>query len=320
MNLEPFWEFPHVAEKPRSAIQEIRLQVLKVQLRRNSTKGGRPPSIQGMYNSFEKQVRSLIVSDIAKEAILAVKELLDRAEHSPNRILQELNFTGKRTCREPCVFVKVMISLWYTSTAPFIARDPSREEGPDPESLKYGNLGLISMLVTADNWALPSDTHLHEATLIANSATSMIFAAYVLGQGYEGASWKAALRQHPAPTCVMAFLKCSWYVARSGNQLEPGYEFGALLNEVKLARDGKCLKVRVGRSPWIEAAYWHPCKRLPGSPWNKFLRNKNYPIFPGNSRNFVRPPQRIMHRMPSPAIKLAEIFETYYADIRARMD
>jgi hypothetical protein len=213
-----------------------------------------------------------------------------------------------------------MISLWRKSATPFLTRDINFGATRGPESLKDGNIGLLSMLLTAENWTPPNDARLQAAMLIANSATSVVFAAYLIGHDYEGASWKAAVQDYHASGCVRSFLKCAWQVARRGSELHPGAEFGAFADEVKLAGDGKHLLVQIGRGKWTKPAYWHPCKKVPGSPWNKFLKNKNHPIFQGSSDTTSRPSERIMHRMPNTAIKLAEVFEDYYADIRARMD
>nr|CAQ42992.1 mating type protein [Hapsidospora chrysogena] len=319
MRFESLWESAGVAQSSRSSIQEIRLKILKVQLEQHKDDGGRLATIEGIFDARHQQDHSLISLDITKETMRAVKWLLERAEHSPHRILRELHSKGKTTCEEPILFVQAMISLWRKSATPFLTRDINFGATRGPESLKNGNIGLCQCL-TAENWTPPNDARLQAATLIANSATSVVFAAYLIGHKYEGESWKAAVQDYHASDCVRSFLKCAWQVARRGGELHPGAEFGAFADEVKLSVDGKRLLVKIGRGKWTKPAYWHPCKRVPGSAWNKFLKNKIHPIFQGSYDMASEPSERIMHRMPSTAIKLAEVFEDYYADIRARMD
>lgn len=224
-----------------------------------------------------------------------------------------------------------MINLWYIDTMPVLSRDPTQgvpEDGDTQwdseyaaEHQHFGNLGLTAMLLTAENWKAPESQKLQAAALLANTTTSMVFAAYMISFRLDGDTWKGAVGKISSRVTIKAFFLCAWQVARINHgdfEGGPGREFGATSDEVKLAPDGKRLLSRIGRKDhgWHEPPFWHPCKKVPGSPWNKFLINKQQPVFttePSASSH-------ILHRLPSTAIKLAEPYEEYYEELRKRID
>jgi hypothetical protein len=115
------------------------------------------------------------------------------------------------------------------------------------------------------------------------------------------------------------FMKTMWHIAREGSlefDFPPAAEYGASEEEVKLSHDGKRLLSKVGQESWSEASIWHPCRRIPGSPWNKFIRNKHQKLFlsPRVGRT------QLALQLPSSSLSLAEPWEIYYSELRSRFD
>jgi hypothetical protein len=272
---------------------------------------------------------------------MSLKDLFATAENNKNPIISLVHQMGNELCGDPVELIQGIMCMWYQSTSPFIARDPQQGR-PTAENnttapghhvqrwnrhfsgLKHilGNLGLMAMLLTAENWRDPGDDELHCAALVANTATTMIYAAYTIFFRMNILSWKYALKSTSVSLAMKSFLKCAWQVARvrygGSEACYPGQEFGANPQEVKISWQGKRLSTNIGRRRrgWHEPPFWHPLRVVPGSCWNKFLKNTARPYFPTDDSPCVN----IVYRFPSTAVKLCIPFESYYAQLRGRMD
>ena len=206
--------------------------------------------------------------------------------------------------------------MWFEDVVPFLLRDEDSIRSTQRRYQGLANQGLVSMLLTARNWEPPLHPCLRKATIIANSATALIFAAYVLGRGphLQGSSQFSSLAQ--SSVSVKSFIRCTWQVARVSLTKGPGSEFFASKDEARISSDGRRLLVQVGRRDWQVAPYWHPMRQSPGSPWNKFLGNKNRAVFDSD----VSGAHGIRHHLPSSAMILAAIYEDFYTEIRRRAD
>lgn len=173
------------------------------------------------------------------------------------------------------------------------------------------------MLLTSETWAVPKQKNMFRVVLCANATTSILYAAFMITSSNSGADFPA--RETPFPQAFEAFrlyIRSSWLLAREGEIQTPGQDYSATTDEVKMSNDGKRLLSKIGRAEWSEAPLWHPVRKVPGSPWNKFIRNTGQKMFPriGDS---VEP---MKFQVPSSALTLIEPWEQYYADIRSRFD
>lgn len=181
---------------------------------------------------------------------------------------------------------------------------------------QFGCLGVTAMLVLGDNWALPEDPELMVPYLVTESLTTMIFTAYLMSHSADIPTIRHLKGQMSFRNSLRAFLHCHWQLHRVSCNGKPGQEFGALPDEVKISTDGKRLLTNVGRADWHEPPFWHPFKKVPGSAWNKFLKNVEQPIFSEKAPTSTL----VSLRLPTSAIKLVEPFEEYYAELERRFD
>lgn len=260
-----------------------------------------------------------------------------------NPIIARLRTIAVQTKHEPIIAVKGAMALWYTSSVSIFGRDihqgvSSEEEITTIEdgtiiatwNREYaaerhyaGNLGLMAMLLTTEIWLQPKDPKLQVASLISCATTTMLFAAYMISSrmpAYE--TWNFALSACPNNEGIKLFLRSAWRLAQRSvddGGAPPGLDFGTYLNEIKLSRDGKGLLSKVGRANWSRAPFWHPCRKVPGSQWNKWIKNLCRPIFPklphDNSKDV-----HIVFRLPSSAILLTSMVGEYYSTLRTRFD
>lgn len=326
--MENFLEFgpllgsPESITRPQGLVREIRAQLLQRYISRSQGSGTTGhQGAQGMED-IDPQKWPLLTTnrnpDVVGAALLAVKELFDNSSQRPVvPILKQICSAATTANETPSRYVEAMIALWYSDASRQISRDASLE--PEvPDANKYSNLGLLAMLLAVESWADPKDPALYEACLVSSAATSMIFAASLLSHHSEYAPWKAVASVVPVHHSVKAFLKCSWSVYRYGTHEPmrgPGYLSGALSQDAKLSVDGRRLLVP-RNGTWARPDYWHPCKQTFGSPWNKFFKNSKKRIFTKK----IPSSSPITYRMPSTAIKLAEMFEDYYFDLGERFD
>lgn len=194
--------------------------------------------------------------------------------------------------------------------------DSDKEDEHGNLTEQFGCLGITAMLVTEENWAEPDKQELGVLALVTNSVTSMMFAAYLISHRADTYTCKYTEGKMSFRCALRTFLQCSWQLSRVGCDGRPGQEFGALPDEVKISSDGKRLLTKVGRIDWHEPPFWHPFKKVPGSAWNKFLKNVEQPVFSENPLTSTH----VTSRLPSSAIKLVEPIEAYYTELERRFD
>ncbi|RDA88969.1 hypothetical protein CP532_0635 [Ophiocordyceps camponoti-leonardi (nom. inval.)] len=125
----------------------------------------------------------------------------------------------------------------------------------------------------------------------------------------------------PAREAIEFFLRSAWSLTREKFEERehhpPGIEFGTTLSEVGLSHDGSQLLTSVGRAGrWAVPPPWHPVRRVPGTAWNKILRNQMQPVFselPSDSTAFHL-------TVPGSCGTLVQPYEKYYFELRNRMD
>ncbi|KAL7917742.1 MAT1-1-2 [Trichoderma austrokoningii] len=323
-SFEPLWKDIE-ADVPQKHITNIRLKALDVFLRgQASADVQRPPSL-----------------DYVVETCLDIINHLIHFWEGDNPIIARLRTVAVQTKHEPIIAIKGAMALWYTSTVPVFERDIHQGVASETEittaddgtviatwNREYaaerhyvGNLGLMAMLLTTESWLPPRDAKLRVATIISCATTTIMFAAYMISSRmptYD--SWDFALSACPNNEGIRILLRSAWRLAQQtvdAGHHSPGMDFGAHIDEMRLSKDGKDLVSKVGRGDWGRASFWHPGRQVPGSAWNKWMKNICRPIF-SKSRN----PQhvQICFRLPSSTTLLTAVFEEYYSSLRVKFD
>lgn len=275
--------------------------------------------------------------DVLDDLVYALENLL-RKPQKDNNIIDRIVSFGAEQRIDPVLLVKEAIALWYISAIPVSTRDPYQGLRPDAnieaengtaimgwnrqysaEKHELANLGLIAMLLTSETWSQPENHSLQYGALVANAATTVLFGAFMIlpkmGQVKTATLLFSALKDNEA---MRLYLRTSWQLARRGASKytsSPSAEFGANTSDIKIDHTGKRLLSRIGQEHWSVASLWHPGRKTPGSPWNKFMKNMKQPYFPARAKN-----TSLKYQIPSSCLSLAEPWEIYYSELRSRFD
>ncbi|KAL6880924.1 MAT1-1-2 [Trichoderma novae-zelandiae] len=325
-SFEPLWK-DFESDAPKNDIANIRLEAVKIFLRENE--------------SLDIQ-QSPSMDYIVTESLKVMKHLLSFWK-GYNPIIARLRTVAVQTEAEPIIAVKGAIALWYTSSVSILKRDIHQGVSSEEEIATFedgtvvatwnrdfaaekhyvGNLGLMAMLLTTEVWLPPNDSKLQVASLVSCGATTMLFAAYMISSRMPTYNaWRPALSACPGNAGIKLFLQSAWRLAQKTVDeagAPPGADFGAHVDEIRLCRNGKGLLSKVGRADWGRTPFWHPCRKIPGSHWNKWIKNTCRPIFPKSLGDKSRD-IRIVFRLPSSAAILTSVFGDYYSTLRTRFD
>ncbi|KAH6955712.1 MAT1-1-2 [Ilyonectria sp. MPI-CAGE-AT-0026] len=316
----PLWEEKALATSSSKHLENLRLDIM-----------------EKLLHALPMDVKPPTATAVVTSSIEVIKTLFKEASGS-NDVLQTILDHSQEADVDPNLLLRGAIVLWFTSASPILSRDPYL--GLPPKAMSgggltfpwvqrlaeknffIGNLGYLSMLMTAESWEKPSHPKLQVATLMANGIISFLFATFVIAPHLKThPQWRQYItnsetRGHKEMT---VFLKTTWQVSREGWEKfdhPPGAEFSALNTEVKMSRDGRNLLTRVGRPGWHVAPYWHPFRVVPGSPWNKFIRNRRQKIF----QIFPTLNNRVQYMVPGSAATLTSSCEAYYGVLRSQFD
>ncbi|KAF7548339.1 hypothetical protein G7Z17_g7126 [Cylindrodendrum hubeiense] len=316
----PLWEEEALMEDSSKHLEKIRLEIM-TNLMHTMPVDVKPPTVAAMITASINLIKTLL-----------------RDSPDDNVVLQKILDYATESGVDPNLVVRGAIVLWYKSASPIFSREPdlglpahAMSEGglamPWVQKLvesQYfiGNLGYLSMLLTAETWEEPYHPKLKISTLLTNATIAFLFATYVITPHLKSHSlWQQHLTDSSSRGRkeMSAFLKTTWHVSREGwekSDQPPGAVFSALDTEVKISDDGRKLLTRVGCPNWHEAPFWHPFRVVPGSPWNKFIKNrrqKYFQILPtvGN---------RVRYLVPGSAVTLTSSSETYYGILRSQFD
>ncbi|KAL7790732.1 MAT1-1-2 [Trichoderma ceciliae] len=325
-SFEPLWKDIET-DLPQEHITKIRLKSLQLFLHENkSVEVHQPPSLDYIITTSLEIMNNLLCY-----------------WKGDNPIITRLRSIAVQAKHEPIIAVKGAMALWYTSSVSIFERDIHQGVSSEEEIMTIedgtivatwnreyaaerhyaGNLGLVAMLLTTEIWLPPKEPKLQVASLISCAVTTMLFAAYMISSRmttYE--SWSFALSACPSNEGIRLFLRSAWRLAQQSVDdgiTSPGIDFGARVDEIRLSSDGKDLLSKVGRGDWGRAPFWHPCRKVPGSPWNKWIKNILRPIFPKSPPGNLRDAPTIF-RLPSSAVSLTSMFGEYYSTLRTKFD
>ena len=279
--------------------------------------------------------------DVVANCAMIIKFLL-RDSKSNNKVLQRLHQVGMEQNIDAMSVVDAALAMWYNGAISVITRDPLQGWDPAsrfevqynengepfvPWSREYSaakhasaNLGLVSILMTMHCWLTPTQPLLKVGSLISRSVTTLLYAAFLIAPRMLEESGADYLDLTQPEDTMGAFLRSAWVLWREDYELSdmssPGIEYGITLNEVKLTSDGMDLITMLGEDNWYCPDFSHPIRKVPGSAWNKFLRNHRHPVFPES----LSQPLGFQVMIPSSLQTLARPFERYYCELRTRMD
>ncbi|KAJ4147305.1 hypothetical protein LMH87_001837 [Akanthomyces muscarius] len=320
-NFIPLWTQDECIADSKLAIDSIRSKVLRLCLERNRSREERSPCL----------------GDVLHDVVYAIESLLWNPQDE-NDIIDRIVAFGAEQKTDPVLMVKEAIALWYISAVPISTRDPHQGLPPDAEieveagatilrwnrqyaasKHEIANLGLMAMLTTSETWSRPESPSLQFGTLVANAATAILFGAFMIFPKIKISEplslLVSVLKDNEA---MQLYLRTTWQLAREGASKytnSPSAEFGATASEVKIDHAGRRLLCKVGQESWSEASVWHPCRKTPGSAWNKFMKNTQQPYFPLKKTRTA-----LQYRLPSSCLSLAEPWEIYYSELRSKFD
>ncbi|KAH8171593.1 mating-type protein MAT 1-1-2 [Sarocladium implicatum] len=318
-SFDPAWSRDEAIVVPRDTIKVLRERIVNSLLRKASLYETQSPSIDNIIEAGLQTIDELFQDDASMSNVI-LKRLRQAAPES-DQVLR---------------IVKEAIHQWYRSAVPAVTRDPSSglvptEEGVPgapgttieiwerdraAEQFFYGNMGLIGMLMTSEPWQTAPAKKMFAVSLCANSMTSLLYSAYMIVSATPAFPLQEST-QSQMMEGLRLYIRTAWLLARDSQVQGPGLEFGATTNEIKVSNDGRRLMSKVGRVEWAEAPLWHPVRRVPGSAWNKFIRNTGQKIFQPAAADSQAASQ---FQIPSSALTLVEPWEQYYAEIRRRFD
>ncbi|VUC36961.1 unnamed protein product [Clonostachys rosea] len=354
LHFGPLWSLPLMIQRPNIEIEKVRLQVLQWTLEFCPPQAPDAPSYDP-FPTFLRALHALFDSENLDNSVLQYLQIQgNRLCGSPVRFIESMLHLWFISAAP--VLARDALGTDVDDTALGRNGQIAEDLDVDSSSAKllYVNLGILSMLLTSKNWRDPADSSLHAATLTANTVASMVFAAFCIGVVQRNPDCNFRPGRVPFRLVIHTFVKCAWQLSRQGGtsvDRGPGGLFGALSEEIRLGHRGECILIRANREHdeedrgdeeeeeggdddelhseqeddeeekkeeelWLEPPYWHPFKQVPGSPWNKFLKNKQQPVFSFTDEDVTG----ITYRMPSSAMKIISPFQRYYRQLRLRMD
>nr|QWT68614.1 MAT1-1-2 [Ophiocordyceps robertsii] len=342
ISFEPFWKQSDVISTPRDALNDIRERSLNLFLDKHKGEPPLPSSVEGKYFpalAFDHPLIKILTTAVVFECMEITRLLLEKLDDG-NEILQRLHTIAVYHHNDAIYVVKGALAMWYSSAIPAVSRDPLQGLNPealrefdengdefDPWSRRFAtqqhraaNLGIVAMLMTFKSRDSEAHPLSKAASLVARSVATLLYAVFLICPRMLEETWTHYLESTRPDETIKTFLRSTWSLTRENctqlNVPAPGLEFGTTLDEVRLTRDGSNLITRIGRFSWHSPPAWHPLRNVPGSPWNKFLRNHSQPIFPET------PSQSAGFRVTIPGSlrTLASPFEEYYSELRSRMD
>nr|QKY89070.1 mating type protein 1-1-2 [Calonectria pauciramosa] len=301
LSYKPLWDDDSLGVDHQRNIDDIHVTLMNMLLPETSDETPAPTTI-GKVLATSMRLANTLLSDSSNE----------------NEILQGIRATSTKLKIDPIRAIKGAITEWHLN---HVERLKQRLiEIPSPEEERsIGNLGYISMLRLRDVWDPPSHPRLREAALMANATVSFLFASLLIIPHLKDKIWRK--RQIQDENRAMAkFLQTTWQVARENwakTEQPPAAEFGAMNTEVKLSRTGGQLLTVIGCDDWEEAPYWYPCRVVPGSAWNKFIKNRRQPVFPMDEE---AEDKGFRFMVPNSAKSLINIYGMYYDSLRFHFD
>ncbi|EXL50759.1 hypothetical protein FOCG_08968 [Fusarium oxysporum f. sp. radicis-lycopersici 26381] len=315
-SFSPLWEDPAIIYKPEKALDALHAKILSIILRKID---------------LPKEGEKFYPKDVLRSVFFVINQVMTDLSID-NELLNGIRATHIRLARygSPLNIIDAALVRWYTGAAVVLyshqsVRSPTgmpRHWIPGYRSNHpIANLGFMTILRGFEEWAHPKHPKLQAASLISKVALAILYATYTIGPHLEGFAFNH-LSHMPISKSRELFLRV--FVSISGNVYNddevfttpPAFEFGAAQGNVRICQQGKKLLVRsLSEQFYREAPDWHPYRRVPGSPWNNFIRNTELPVFSTNEN--PTPHAKTKYILPYNAMVLAGQFKAKYNLVRA---
>ncbi|KFA66094.1 hypothetical protein S40285_04295 [Stachybotrys chlorohalonatus IBT 40285] len=306
------------------SIDDLRLKALKLCLEDQTCHSKEAPDID----------------DVVKESLATIR-IITSTKRVSNELLIGLSRMSTSMDRDPAQVVEDAIIDWYMSTFSLIPGSIScrENEGYDDNESDENEvdddsdtssdsdeevnappniMGLVAALLTSEPWMPPHHPVLRRATLISNVVVTVLFAAHlILHKQLPSTKGDNETRPKNCQDALKHFLRFVW-------KLEPKTDciplplFGASPDEIKLQSNGRGLLINTPSQGWVDMPEWHPCRKVPGSAWNKFMRNHLQPIFSTASTSSEE--LFLEFHLNSVALEILAPYETYYDALEVKFD
>nr|AEP03806.1 mating type protein MAT1-1-2 [Fusarium subglutinans] len=310
----PLWDDPTIIYKPEKALDALHGKILSIVLKKVE---------------LPKEGEKFYPKDVLRSVFFVINQVMTDLSID-NELLNGIRATHIRLAGygSPLKIIDAVLVRWYTEAA-IILYSHQSVRSPNTVGMRRGwipgyrrnrrsiaNLGFMTILRGIEVWAHPKHPKLQAACLISKATLAILYATFTIGPHLEGFAFKY-LSEVPVSKSRELFLKV--FVSISGNVYNddevfatpPAFEFGAARGNVRICQQGKKLLVRSPTEQFYrEAPDWHPYRRVPGSPWNNFIRNTELPVFSTNENPV--PHTNIKFILPYNAIVLAGQFKAKY--------
>ncbi|RGP65486.1 mating type 1-1-2 [Fusarium sporotrichioides] len=352
----PLWEEKAIIYKPEKALHALEKKIYAAILRSKLL----PKS--GEVFLTPEVLR--VVSAVAKHMLLNLG--ID------NEVLSKIRTTAVKLVPGHSTFylIDACLVAWYIEAAQVIyAHNDARRiaSGPTRPSAwiagytnerPMANLGFMSMLAGCRDADVPEHPKLRAASLVSKATVAVLYTAYTMGPHLKDFPWER-LEDMPVLSAVDLYLKV--FISSCGSihstkptvAPPPAFEYSVTQDDVRISKCGRKLMIKSqGNEIWHRAPKWHPYIKLPGSPWNNFIRNRKQPIFlegtghsnycesesadsgseSGSPSGFAPEPENaesehsesdevtIKYKLPSSALTIFRQFEDQYSAAREELD
>ncbi|KAF5000882.1 hypothetical protein FGRMN_1491 [Fusarium graminum] len=315
----PLWEENAIIHKPEKALDDLHAKVITAVLKEINL-----PEKDDHFNAS----KAIYGVNLAIKSVLADLSV-------ENEVLDKIRATSAKLVPsgDPFQLIDATLNLWYIEAASVIHRHhDGRRQRSGPlqtrpwaegysNNFPMANLGFMSMLSGLQNWADPKHPKLQATCLISKATMAVLYITYTIGPHLKKFPW-AKLCYMPVDEAYNLFF--SVFTSVSGNPYNdgtimttpPAFEFNVTQEDVRISRCGQKLLVKVhGEESWHTVPAWHPYCKMPGSPWNNFIRNSEQPVFQAGSTELPEEP-KIKYELPSSALPIALHFQSKYHAVR----
>ncbi|KAL6917536.1 hypothetical protein ACHAP8_000558 [Fusarium lateritium] len=352
----PLWEEKAIIYKPEAALRALDDKIYGIILKSDLL----PKS--GEVFLTPEVLR--IVSAVAKHMLLNLG--ID------NEVLSKIRTTAVKLVpgRSTFYLIDACLVSWYVQAVDvifahnearrFVSRPnmPSAWIGGYTNERPMANLGFMSMLAGTRDASMPEHPKLRAAALVSKATVSVLYTAYTVGPHLKDFPWDR-LERMPVLPAVDLYLKVfisscgSIYSNKPAIAPPPAFEYSVTQDDVKISKCGSKLMIKThGDEIWHAAPKWHPYIKLPGSPWNNFIRNRKQAIFledsgysnycesesadsgseSGSPSGFAPEPEKaesehsesdevtIKYKLPSSVLTIFREFEDKYSTAREELD
>ncbi|KAH6956467.1 hypothetical protein HG530_001914 [Fusarium avenaceum] len=311
----PLWDEHAIVHKPEKELDALHAKVIEMVIRHTKLpEKGNAWGIDGLSMGVSIAIRR-VLGDFAIK-----NEVLDTIRSTAIKLTPS---------GSPFDLINATLVLWYLEAVSVIhghhqaRRQKSGPDLPQPWLSGYtnifplANLGFMTMLRGLQEWLHPKHPKLQAVCLISKVTMAVLYITYTVGPQLEDFPWKL-IPHMPVTEARKLFYRL--FISVAGNPYNdgtimttpPAFEYNVTQEDVRISHCGKKLLVKVYMDEtWHRVPAWHPYFKLPGSPWNNYIKNSEQPTFLSTPRSTA-----IKYELPSSALVIALEFRTKYFTVR----